>query len=85
MRWARYVAREGEVINVYILIEKPEGKRPRRRLERRKDNIKIYLEEIGSVDLSKKKVKLSRYRPWRHKGGEEEKLLLILNLGTRWG
>jgi hypothetical protein len=31
------------------------------------------------------KVKLSRYTPWRHMGGEEVKLLLILNLGTRWG
>jgi hypothetical protein len=33
----------------------------------------------------KKKVKLSRYMPWRHMEGKEEKLLLILNLGTRWG
>jgi hypothetical protein len=32
----------------------------------------------------KKKVKLSRYMPWRHMGGEEIQLLLILNLGTRW-
>jgi hypothetical protein len=23
--------------------------------------------------------------PWRHMGGEEVQLLLILNLGTRWG
>jgi hypothetical protein len=23
--------------------------------------------------------------PWRHLGGEEVQLLLILNLGTRWG
>jgi hypothetical protein len=30
------------------------------------------------------KVKLSRYMPWRHMGGEEEELLLILNLGARW-
>jgi hypothetical protein len=30
------------------------------------------------------KVKLSRYMIWRHMGGEEEKLLFILNLGTRW-
>jgi hypothetical protein len=28
------------------------------------------------------KVKLSRYMPWRHMGGEEVQLLLILNLGT---
>jgi hypothetical protein len=32
-----------------------------------------------------KKVKQSRYTPWRHMGGEEGELLLILNLGTRWG
>jgi hypothetical protein len=32
-----------------------------------------------------KKVKLSRYTPWRHIGGDEVQLLLILNLGTRWG
>jgi hypothetical protein len=31
------------------------------------------------------KVKLSRYTPWRRFGGEEVLLLLILNLGTRWG
>jgi hypothetical protein len=29
-----------------------------------------------------KKVKQSRYTPWR---GEEVRLLLILDLGTRWG
>jgi hypothetical protein len=27
----------------------------------------------------------THYMPWRHKGGEEVQLLLILNLGTRWG
>jgi hypothetical protein len=32
-----------------------------------------------------KKVKVSRYMPWRRTGGEEVYLLLILNLGTRWG
>jgi hypothetical protein len=26
-------------------------------------------------------VKVSRYTPWRRMGGEEEKFLLILNLG----
>jgi hypothetical protein len=30
------------------------------------------------------KVKLSCYMPWRHMGGEEVQLLLILNLGIRW-
>jgi hypothetical protein len=31
------------------------------------------------------KGKLSCYMPWRHLGGEEVQLLLILDLGTRWG
>jgi hypothetical protein len=33
----------------------------------------------------KSKVKQSRYTPWRRLGGEEVQLLLILDLGTRWG
>jgi hypothetical protein len=32
-----------------------------------------------------KKLKLSHYMPWRHLGGEDVQLLLILDLGTRWG
>jgi hypothetical protein len=32
----------------------------------------------------KKKVKQSRYTPWRRLGGEEVWLLLILDLNTRW-
>jgi hypothetical protein len=32
-----------------------------------------------------KKVKQSRYTPWRRLGGEEIQLLLILDLDTRWG
>jgi hypothetical protein len=35
--------------------------------------------------FNKKKVKLSQYTPWRNMGGEEVQLLLILNLGIRWG
>jgi hypothetical protein len=31
------------------------------------------------------KVKQSRYTPWRRLGGEEIQLLLIHDLGTRWG
>jgi hypothetical protein len=31
------------------------------------------------------KVKQSRYTPWRRLGGEEVQLLLIHDLGTRWG
>jgi hypothetical protein len=40
---------------------------------------------LVSTYRTKVKVKLSRYTPWRHMGGEEVQLLLILNLGTRWG
>jgi hypothetical protein len=32
-----------------------------------------------------KKVKQSLYTPWRRLGGEEVQLLLIHDLGTRWG
>jgi hypothetical protein len=32
----------------------------------------------------KSKVKLSHYRPCRHEGGEEIKLLFIPDLGSRW-
>jgi hypothetical protein len=32
-----------------------------------------------------KKVKLSRYKPWWRLEGQEVCLLLILDLGTRWG
>jgi hypothetical protein len=35
--------------------------------------------------VCKSKIKLSHYAPWRRLGGEEVQLLLILNLGTRWG
>jgi hypothetical protein len=35
--------------------------------------------------MAAKKVKVSRYMPWRRLGGEEVQHLLILNLGTRWG
>jgi hypothetical protein len=34
---------------------------------------------------SKKRVKQSHYTPWRRLGGEETYLLLIHDLGTRWG
>jgi hypothetical protein len=48
MRWAGHVALMGEMRGVYrILVEIPEGRtleRPRRRW---KDNIDIYLTEIG--------------------------------------
>jgi hypothetical protein len=48
MRWAEHVARMGEKRNVYrLLVGKPEGKRPLRRLRRRWiDNIKLDLLEI---------------------------------------
>jgi hypothetical protein len=49
MRWAGHVARMGETNNAYwILVKKPEGKRPLGRLRRRwVDNIKMDLREIG--------------------------------------
>jgi hypothetical protein len=54
MRWARNMARMGEVRVAYnILVGKPEGRRPLGRLWRRwEDNIKMNLREIvfGDVD-----------------------------------
>jgi hypothetical protein len=49
MRWARHVARMGEMRNAYrILVGKPEGKRRLRRPRRRwVDSIKMDLVEIG--------------------------------------
>jgi hypothetical protein len=49
MRWAGHAARMGKKRNAYgILVEKPEGKRPRGRPRRRwVDNIKMELREIG--------------------------------------
>jgi hypothetical protein len=48
MGWTGYVARMGKNNNVYrVLLGKLEGKRPRGRTRRRReDNIKIYIEEI---------------------------------------
>jgi hypothetical protein len=49
MRWAGHVARMGEGRGVYrILVGRPKGKRPLRRLRRRlEDNIKMDFREIG--------------------------------------
>jgi len=49
MRWAKYVARMGEMRGVYrVLVGKPEGKRPLRRPRRRwEDNIKMDLQVVG--------------------------------------
>jgi hypothetical protein len=49
IRWVGLVARMGEKNNAYrILVVKPEGKRPLRRLRRRwLNNIKIGLREMG--------------------------------------
>jgi hypothetical protein len=38
---------------------------------------------VGNLHVDK--VKQSRYTPWRRLGGEEVLLLLIHDLGTRWG
>jgi len=49
MRWAGHVARMGEDRGVQrVLVGKPEGKRPLGRPRRRwKDNINMYLQEVG--------------------------------------
>ena len=49
MGWAEHVARMGESIGVHrVLVGKPEGKRPlRKQRRRRKDNIKMDLQEVG--------------------------------------
>jgi hypothetical protein len=48
-RWAGHVARLGKKRGLYrVLVGKPEGKRPLgRRCLRRKDNIKMDLQEVG--------------------------------------
>jgi hypothetical protein len=48
-------------------------------------NINATITRVAIIITTKVKKKLSRYTPWRHMGGEEVQLLLILNLGTRWG
>jgi hypothetical protein len=49
IRWVRHIARMGEKRNAYwVLVGKPEGKRPLRRPRRRwVDNIKMDLRETG--------------------------------------
>jgi len=51
MRWAGHVARMGEERGVHwVLVGKPEGKRPLRRSRRRwEDNIKTDFQEVGGV------------------------------------
>jgi hypothetical protein len=39
----------------------------------------------ANQEIKKVKVKQSRYTPWRRLGGEEIQLLLIHDLGTKWG
>jgi hypothetical protein len=53
MRWAGHVALMGEERNAYrILVGKPQGKRPLGRPRHRwKDNIRMYLREIGWGDM----------------------------------
>ena len=66
MRWAEHVARMGERRGVYwVLVGKPEGKRPLGRLGRRwEDNIKVDLQEEGHVDMDWIKLAQGRDR-WR--------------------
>jgi hypothetical protein len=52
MRWAGHVARKGEVRDAYILVGRPEGRRPLGRPRRRwEDNIEMDLREIGFGDM----------------------------------
>jgi hypothetical protein len=52
MRWAGHVARMGEVRGPYILVGRPEGRRPLGRPRRRwEDNIKMDLGEVGFGDV----------------------------------
>jgi hypothetical protein len=52
MRWAGHVARMGELRGAYILIGRPEGRRPLGRPRSRwEGNIKMDLREIGFGDV----------------------------------
>jgi hypothetical protein len=52
MRWAGHVAPMREVRGAYILVGRPEGRRPLRRPRHRwEDNIKMDLREIGFGDV----------------------------------
>jgi hypothetical protein len=52
MRWVGHVACMGEVRNVYMLVRKPEGRRPLGTLRCRwEDNIKMDLREMGFGDM----------------------------------
>jgi hypothetical protein len=66
MRWAGHVERMGEKRNVYrLLVGRPEGKRPLRRLRHRWiDNIKMDLLEIGLSVVDWIGLAQDRYR-WR--------------------
>jgi hypothetical protein len=66
MKWTEHVARMGEKRNVYrLLVGKPEGKRPLRRLRRRwVDIIKMDLLEIGLNVVDWIGLAPDRYR-WR--------------------
>jgi hypothetical protein len=55
----------------------------RLRLSDRSISVSATTEELTLY--KKAKVKQFRYTPWRRLGGEEVLLLLILDLGTRWG
>ena len=66
MRWAGYVARMGERRGVHVvLVGKPEGKRPPRRPRCRwKDNIKMYLQEVGCEAMDWIRLAQDRDRLW---------------------
>jgi hypothetical protein len=66
IRWVGHVARMGEKRNVYwLLVGKPEGKRPLGRLRHRCiDNITIYLLDVGLSVMDWIGLAQDRYR-WR--------------------
>jgi hypothetical protein len=69
MRWAGHVARMGEVRSAYILVGRPEGRRPLRRPRRRwEDNIEMDLREIGFGDVD-----------WMHWAQDRDRWRAVVN------
>jgi hypothetical protein len=65
MRWAGHVARMGEMRGAYILVGRPEGRKPLGRPRRRwEENIKMDLREIGFGDVD-----------WIHWAQDRDRLL----------
>ena len=64
IRWAEHVARMGERRGIYrVLVGKPEGKKPLRRIRRRwEDNIKTNIQEMGCGVMGW--IELAQDRDW---------------------